>query len=81
MKKKCKCGNDKFTLEVMECESCENNGSFDYGTCEWVYTGKTPRSQAFEEGECAMGNSFNFGCWLLTCTKCGEQIHMPLMEG
>lgn len=83
MKKKCvKCGGDKYTLNICDCDDCDDNGWYKK---EEGYIYETPpegeyRSQASDEGECAMGNSYNFGCWLLTCVRCGEQIHMPLVE-
>lgn len=86
-KKKCKCGNDKFTLEVRKCDGCENNGAFDEdGSDEYVYDTDSveklglARDQADQEGECAMGTCYGFGCWYLTCTECGKSIFMPLIE-
>jgi len=76
------CKTELFTIEAIDdCSTCKHNGWYD----DKKYHYDDPpegkfRDQAREEGECAMGSTFDAGCWLIKCANCGETIHMPTYE-
>jgi hypothetical protein len=83
MEKKCEsCNSKTFTIEVKnDCAECEYNGWYDGS--EYRY-GSVPNGnqidQAYQEGECKIGTSYNAGCWLVKCATCGKLTHMPTCE-
>lgn len=83
---KCKkCGSNTFTIEIRtDCEDCEYNGWRDDSSNSYKYTQPpegTDRDQAEQEGECYMGNSFNYGCQIAVCVGCGKKEHIAMVEG
>ena len=75
----CKCGNKTFYIEQKgTCEDCYNNGLWSEIEEKYVYIGDSERTQSETEGECRMGNNYNNGCDLFSCSECGKQDFRPI---
>lgn len=73
-----------FTIDQrLDCDECEYNG-WQQDSCNDYEYGSPPdgvhRDEAYTEGECKIGTSYNFGCWLVKCARCGHIIHNPQIE-
>ena len=85
MTSKCeKCGHNLFKVEIRtDCHKCTMNGIWNVET-EDVEYGKVPKETdsltSVDDGYCEMGNSFDNGCWIITCEKCSEIIYIPTMD-
>ncbi len=84
---KCKCGNELYKIEVRkDCLECNYNPAWDDDTRDYTNNPDTiadkglDRDYAGNEGECEMGASFEHGCHMYTCSKCGSKNHLPLVD-
>ena len=83
---KCKkCGSNVFAIEVRtDCDDCEHNGWKVDIDDDYQY-GEAPddvvRDMVEFDGECYMGTSHNYGCWIVVCIGCGGKEHLPMGEG
>ena len=83
---KCKCGNDTYYITIMgECGDCENNGAWTEDG--YIYDASIiedfllTRSESYEEGQCGLGNSWDFGCYMFKCSECDSITHLGMSEG
>jgi len=80
MKQVCKCGNDKFFVDIKNsCSGCEQNYCVN-STCEKHENSHDCKEKCanFEgaaefDGDCREGSNNNEGCYLITC-PCGREI-------
>ena len=82
---KCKCNNELFRIIEKYCEGCEYNGAYDeengYIHDEEVIKKKgLERTEAFDEGNCLLGENHGNGCFVFDCSKCHHKTNMPLID-
>ena len=82
------CDSESVRVEVRDkCKGCANNPcerkDVD-GICELSgHACVKPGCESIEDsasvsGECDYGTTFNAGCWIVTCAKCGRHVeHWP----
>lgn len=81
------CGCKVFLLaRIDNCDDCEHNGFLTEDTAEsYNYRfGKIPkreieRTMVRDESECALGESFDNGCYQFHCQRCGKKKHIPMV--
>ena len=81
---KCKKCKSKlfFIEEIKSCDDCVHNGWHDGDDFQYDDPPENEyRDEVEENGECEMGNSFDHGCWIVKCSKCGTTIHCPMING
>lgn len=81
------CDNSSFTIELYtECSDCPNNGAYDRDEDDYIYDEEIIknkvllRDQAANDGQCSFDICFDNGCYMFTCTECGQKFMLPLME-
>lgn len=84
---KCKCGNATYKIETStDCCNCKHNGAY-HDEDGWIYDQGLidrlglARNEAEDSGECELGSSWNAGCHIYICTKCGDITNTALMDG
>ena len=79
-----KCKNKLFKIKFKDnCEDCHENGAFDSDIDKYIFDEKIInkkgliRNHVKHEGECNFSTAFEFGCWMIFCSKCGHRTNIP----
>lgn len=82
-----KCGNNLFyIITESNCKDCVHNGAYSGITEDYIYDQESidreniERDEAFENGNCEIGECFGAGCHIYKCSKCENLDIFPVIE-